>query len=155
HEAPPSLTNMSAYWDKYPDFVHNPSAPLRQEFKLLAAQRGWKVGGTKYNREWERCGREEFAHQFGRDENRLAGWQAMCATVDVEVPESIKKCKQVLRTVWVNIFDLLDAKRTGQPVKKHPSADALRKYSKKNRKIYKLSEAKKNPFLKVLLVDMF
>lgn len=94
-EAPLSPTNMSAYWDAYPNFVHNTTAPLRREFNLLAAQCGWSVGGKKYKREWERCGREEFTHQFGRDENRLAGWQAMCATMNVEVPDSIKKCKQV------------------------------------------------------------
>ncbi|KAJ7615257.1 hypothetical protein DFH06DRAFT_1062785 [Mycena polygramma] len=145
---------MSDYWLAYPNFVHNPTAPLGQEFKLLAAQRGWS--GAQYKREWERCAREEFSHHFGRDENRLAGWQALCATVGVrKVPESIKKCKQVLRHIFVNIYDLLDAKRTGQPVKKHTSANALREYSRDEEKIYPKKSAKKNPFLKVWLIRMF
>ncbi|KAF7340475.1 hypothetical protein MVEN_01967800 [Mycena venus] len=146
---------MSTYWDAYPNFVHNTTAPLQQEFKLLAAQCGWS--GEKYKKEWARCGVEEFSHHFGRDDNRLAGWQAMCALVQVdEVPDSIKKCKQVLRTtVWVNIFDLVDAKRTGEPVKKHASAEALRKYSKKHKKIFPKKTAKENRFLTVLLIEMF
>lgn len=163
---------MSTYWDAYPNFVHNATAPLRQEFDLLAAQRGW--GEQKYQKEWKRCGMEEFSHYFGRDDNRLAGWQAMCAFVRVnEVPDSITKCKQVGsiqlsaggddlttaqvlgKTVWVNIFDLVDAKRTGKPVKKHPSAKALRRYSKEEEKIFPLKKAKENPFLNVLLIQMF
>jgi hypothetical protein len=85
---------MSTYWNAYPDFLHNPAEPLQQEFKLLAAHRGWT--GAEYKREWERCGREEFSHHFGRDDNRLAGWQAMCSTVGVKmVPDSITQCKKV------------------------------------------------------------
>lgn len=89
------LLAMSTYWDAYPNFVHNPTAPLRQEFKLLAAQCGWQVDGERYKREWGHCGQAEFSHHFGRDDNRLAGWQAMCATARVEAPDSIKQCKQV------------------------------------------------------------
>ncbi|KAJ7461287.1 hypothetical protein B0H11DRAFT_2285861 [Mycena galericulata] len=150
---------MSTYWNAYPNFVHNPAAPLHQEFKLLAAHCGWGVRSTQYKTEWARCAREEFGYQFGRDDNRLAGWQAMCVLVgmeDVDVPDSITRCKQALRNkVWVNIYDLIDAKRTGRPVKKHASGDALRKYTKKTKKIFPKAAAKGNPFLKVLLVEMF
>ncbi|KAF8139350.1 hypothetical protein K438DRAFT_1692842 [Mycena galopus ATCC 62051] len=145
---------MSTFWDAYPNFVHNPTAPLRNEFNLLAAQRGWT--GKQYTREWVRCGREEFDHHFGRDDNRLAGWQALCATVGVgETPGSIKQCKAVLHNVWINIFDLLDAKRTGKPVKTHKSAQALRVYSIKRKLIFPKKAAKENRFLKVWLIEMF
>lgn len=87
---------MSTYWGAYPNFAHNATAPLRQEFNLLAAQCGWSVNEKKYHWEWLRCGQEEFSHHFGRDDSRLAGWQAMCALMRVdEVPDSIKKYKQV------------------------------------------------------------
>jgi hypothetical protein len=89
---------MSSYWDAYPNFLHNATASLQQEFKLLAAQSGWQPGGKKYKEEWEQCSLEEFSHHFGSDESRLAGWQAMCALVRVkEVPDSIKQCKKVRR----------------------------------------------------------
>ncbi|KAJ7030195.1 hypothetical protein C8F04DRAFT_1114195 [Mycena alexandri] len=147
---------MSTYWDSYPNFVHNPTAPVQKEFKLLAAQCGWKVGGAQYKREWARCGREEFIRYFGSEEKGLDGWQGLCATVGIEeIPNSITQCKKVLRTVWVNIFDLVDAKSTGQPAKTHASADALRKYSMKKKKIFPKKAAKGNPFLKVLLIEMF
>ncbi|KAJ7767873.1 hypothetical protein DFH07DRAFT_915484 [Mycena maculata] len=147
---------MSTYWNSYPNFLHNATAPLQHEFKLLAAQCGWAESSARYKEEWARCGREEFSHQFGRDENRLAGWQAMCVLVRVEeVPDSIKQCKQALHNVWVNIYDLIDAKRTGRPVKRHPSLVALRKYTMIHKKIFPKHAAKQNRFLKVLLVEMF
>jgi hypothetical protein len=63
---------------------------------------------------------------------------------------------QVLRTtVWINIFDLMDAKRTGRPVKKHASANALRAYTRRTKKIFPKKAAKDNQFLKVLLVEIF
>ncbi|KAJ7160550.1 hypothetical protein C8R43DRAFT_1105187 [Mycena crocata] len=147
---------MSTYWDTYPDFVHNPTAPLQQEFRRLAEERGWTKGGSRYKKEWGRCGRDEFAHHFGRDDNRLAGWQAMCVMVGVEdAPDSIKRCKEVLRNgIWVNIFDLVDAKRTGLPVKQHSSEAALRNYTKRTKKIFPKHIAKGNPFLRVLLIEL-
>ncbi|KAJ6602364.1 hypothetical protein B0H10DRAFT_1823132 [Mycena sp. CBHHK59/15] len=147
---------MSTYWDAYKNFVHNARAPLQREFRLLAAQCGWEASGERYRTEWMRCARTEFTHYFGGEDNRLAGWQSLCALVGVEdVPESIVQCKQALHNVWVNIFDLIDAQRTGKPVKRHASAVALGKYSKKTSKIFPKAEAKKNRFLKAFLIKMF
>ncbi|KAJ7609437.1 hypothetical protein FB45DRAFT_1066847 [Roridomyces roridus] len=149
---------MSAYWTAHPDFNHNPALPLRQQFGALAALRGWRKRSKVYNREWEKCGREEFTFQFGSDENRLAGWQAMCALVGVnenDVPASITRCKQLLRRHWVNIYDLLDAQRSGTIAKTHPSCGALQHYTISKHKIFPLKSAKGNRFLKVLLIDMF
>ncbi|KAJ6605345.1 hypothetical protein DFH09DRAFT_1121168 [Mycena vulgaris] len=134
---------MSVYWNSYPNFLHNPTAPLQQEFKLLAAQEGWEVGGSRYKKEWERCGQEEFSHHFGCDDKR-------CVMMRVkEVPDSITQCRKVLRNdVWVNIYDLMDAKRTGLTL-------ALRKYTRNTKKIFPKRAAKENPFLKVSLVELF
>ncbi|KAJ7088422.1 hypothetical protein B0H15DRAFT_908523 [Mycena belliarum] len=147
---------MSNYWNSYPDFLHNSTAPLRQEFKLLAAHEGWGPKGSRFKKEWERCAGEEFSHHFGREESNLSGWQAMCAMVRLEeIPDSITQCRKMLREeTWVNIYDLLDARRTGEPVKLHPSAAALRRYTKDTKKIFPKRAAKQNRFLKVLLIEL-
>ncbi|KAJ7926793.1 hypothetical protein B0H13DRAFT_1599308 [Mycena leptocephala] len=147
---------MSTYWNSYPNFVHNATAPLQQEFKLLAEQQGWAKRGSRYKKEWVRCGLEEFTHHFGREENRLGGWQAMCILVGAkDVPESINQCKKILRRTWINIFDLIDAKRTGKPVRKHTTEDALRDYIIRTGKVFPKKTAKDNRFLKVLLIEVF
>ncbi|KAK7065018.1 hypothetical protein R3P38DRAFT_3420379, partial [Favolaschia claudopus] len=146
---------MSSFWGAYPTFVPHPTKALRKEFNRLASQQRWN--DNQKRKKWLQCAQKEFLHQFGDDEKSLAGWQAMCAIVEVdEIPESISRCKRLLKdTVWVNIYDLLDAKRTGSPPKKHRSAGALAEYCRQTDKIFPKRKAKANPFLRVLLVEVF
>jgi hypothetical protein len=60
-----------------------------------------------------------------------------------------------LRRTWINIFDLIDAKRTGKPVRKHTTEDALRDYIIRTGKVFPKNTAKDNRFLKVLLIEVF
>jgi hypothetical protein len=63
---------------------------------------------------------------------------------------------QTLRGVWVNIVDLMNARRTGTKVKRFPSAEALRAYTRgKKSRVFSKNEAKRNGFLKVLLITVF
>jgi hypothetical protein len=57
--------------------------------------------------------------------------------------------------VYVNIVDLIDARRTGVPAASFPSKRALRSYSKTQNKIFPKAEAKRDGFVKALLIDMF
>ncbi|KAJ7223590.1 hypothetical protein GGX14DRAFT_427913 [Mycena pura] len=150
---------MSAYWTTNPTagFTHDPAAPLQDEFARLAQLRGWTAGGKAFRREWAHCGRLEFEYHFG-GQPTLTGWQAMCAFVGVaraDVPNSVTQCKEALRKTFVNIVDLMDARRTGQPVKQHKSAKALKKYTIDSGKIFPKEAAKRNGYLKVLLIEIF
>ncbi|TFK97055.1 hypothetical protein BDV98DRAFT_554505 [Pterulicium gracile] len=90
---------------------------------------------------------------------RLEGWQSLYREVfgqDSPYPvrlSSVARC--VLKEVNVNIVDLVDARRTGKRVNRFPSREALRKYSRKHKKIFSLQRAKDNGILTVLLIDMF
>ncbi|KAJ7806075.1 hypothetical protein B0H14DRAFT_2876952 [Mycena olivaceomarginata] len=152
---------MSTYWDAYPNFVHNATAPLRHEFELLAAQRGWGEQNTKRN--GSAVGWRSFLTILGATTIGWPGWQAMCAFVRAnEVPDSITKCKQV-GSIQLSAGgdDLTTAQVLGKTVwdretsEKHPSAKALRRYSREEEKIFPLKKAKENPFLNVLLIQMF
>ncbi|GBE79462.1 hypothetical protein SCP_0206620 [Sparassis crispa] len=146
---------MVAYWDSYPNFDHNARAPLRTEFERLATQRGWRAGSRRYRNEWAQCCVTEFGRHYGHHD-RLDGWQALCVEVGIrDVPTSITACKKILNRTWVNLVDLIDCRRTGQRVQRHRSRDALRQYSVDNDKIFPKKEAKRNGFLKVLLIQMF
>jgi hypothetical protein len=50
-------------------------------------------------------------------------------------------CK-ALRGISVNIWDFLESRREGTPVKMFPSKTALAKYTRKTKKFYPLEEAK-------------
>ncbi|KAJ7049518.1 hypothetical protein C8F01DRAFT_1238455 [Mycena amicta] len=146
-----------AFWDRFPNFVYNPTAPLRSEFERLATQQHWSAETKK--QEWRTCAQMEFEHHFGAQGNvkpDLAGWQTMMVFCGfAEVFESIKECKEFLRAnAHINMFDMIDAKRTGRVLVKHASLKALRKYSTKNKKIYPREKAKENEFLRILLIRM-
>ncbi|KAK4507960.1 hypothetical protein PRZ48_001695 [Zasmidium cellare] len=97
----------------------------------------------------------KFENLYGRDTQKLEIWKQLCRDLGVVEGESIKKCKKNLRGVWVNIFDFIQDKEAGKPVRRCKSLTALRWYSIKNHKIFPLRKAKDNPLLRGLLVHMF
>ena len=87
---------MPSWFSQYPNFVHDPHAPLQDEFNRLAQERNWKVDGTRYRKEWRRCVEDSFTGYFGSDASRLEGWQALCIKVSIaDVPPSITGCRKV------------------------------------------------------------
>ncbi|CCD46283.1 hypothetical protein ACHAPC_004507 [Botrytis cinerea] len=96
-----------------------------------------------------------WADYFG-NETQLANWQRLCVDVGMEeIPTSITKCRKALGKVWVNIYDFLDAKAEGKPVKKYSSERELAKYTMKSGKIYPKIKAKEGGPVRALLAHIF
>lgn len=55
----------------------------------------------------------------------------------------------------VNIFDLIDSRRTGATVQRFPNQAALKKYTRETQKIFPKQAAKADGFLKELLRKIF
>jgi hypothetical protein len=91
---------MPSYWTRFPHFVHNAKAQIKQEFRRLALLKEW-IGkdGKKtktYQRELSKCFRSEFGKHYGRNASSLPGWQSLCKEVGVEdIPQSVAECKSV------------------------------------------------------------
>lgn len=87
---------VQEFFSQYPDFNHDPMAPLLVEFQRLSLHRGWKVGGRTYRQNRRKCFTQEFEHYYGQASDKLAGWQALCADVHISpLPSSITQCKKV------------------------------------------------------------
>ncbi|TGO61833.1 hypothetical protein BCON_0024g00340 [Botryotinia convoluta] len=96
-----------------------------------------------------------WADYFG-NETELANWQRLCVDVGLEeIPTSITKCRKALGKVWVNIFDFLDAKAEGKPVKRYQSERKLAKYTLESGRIYPKSKAKEGGPARALLAHIF
>ncbi|TGO42549.1 hypothetical protein BHYA_0007g00490 [Botrytis hyacinthi] len=96
-----------------------------------------------------------WADYFG-NETELANWQRLCVDVGLEeIPTSITKCRKALGKVWVNIYDFLDAKAEGIPVKRYQSERKLAKYTLESGKIYPKSKAKEGGPARALLAHIF
>ncbi|KAK5630030.1 hypothetical protein RRF57_005745 [Xylaria bambusicola] len=64
------------------------------------------------------------------------------------------KCRQALKTVWVNIPDFLHAVNTGQPVYHFPNEHELSRYTVKSRKFYPKNYIPKGSPLRQLLAHI-
>lgn len=162
---------MPSYWQRY-SFERPEDEDIVSSFNRLAISRQWAQGSRTYRTEYAECVGAAFKERFGSDGTKLAGWQALCKDAGMsDVPPSIRQCRlvgtlsfqvrlirlvmQALSRVYINIVDLTQARATGKPVTKFKSAGALRDYILKTRKIFPKEAAKKNGFLKALLITVF
>lgn len=115
-----------------------------------------------------------FDLNYGRDETKLEKWQQLCVDCGLEHGRSVKKCKavrllrrgyyypyiakskQLLRTVAVNIWDLIKARETGDlPVKTYGTKGELRRDLKNPTRRFPLARTKgsgENRLLSAFLV---
>ncbi|KAI1273387.1 hypothetical protein F5Y07DRAFT_256162 [Xylaria sp. FL0933] len=95
----------------------------------------------------------EWEKYMGKGE--LEDWQRLMKDLgfDEEFP-SKKKCREALKSVWVNIPDFLQAIKKGQPVHHFPSQRALAAYTQAHRRFYPKSNIPKSSPLRRLLAHM-
>ncbi|KAK3397468.1 hypothetical protein B0T20DRAFT_393292 [Sordaria brevicollis] len=85
----------------------------------------------------------EFARYFG--DNTLENWHRLIRDIGLdENPPTINKCRQVIKKVNVNIYDLLEAVAQGTHPQHFGTIGLLAQYSIRNRKIYPSQMAKKD-----------
>ncbi|KAI0628796.1 hypothetical protein C8Q77DRAFT_340349 [Trametes polyzona] len=139
-----------------PKFVRNTNAPLAAEFARLLALRGW----TRESKEWRKAWkdnllewvREDFASLFGRTEQNLKSWWKLCRMVGIDDPPgSVPECQKALKDVHVNIYDLVDACKSGDKPITFKDTEELAEYSVEEQKVFPLYAAAYNPFLKAFL----
>lgn len=98
---------MPSYWSQFPEFDHNPNAPIKVEFNRLAEMKDWDgkkdQKKAKYRKEWIKCFRSEFGKHYGSDDSSLEGWQSLCGEVGLDdIPETITKCKKVSNNIEIS-----------------------------------------------------
>lgn len=71
---------------------------------------------------------DDFEKYFGKGD--LEDWQRLCGDIGLKDGlESITKCRKALKSVYVNIYDLLDAVKKGEHPQQFPDLEALIYYS--------------------------
>ncbi|KAK3310037.1 uncharacterized protein B0T15DRAFT_386951 [Chaetomium strumarium] len=78
---------------------------------------------------------QEFNDYFGT--GTLDDWQRLCQDIGLEGDlSSITRCRKALRTVHVNIHDLIDAVKQGRRPRRFRNAEQLAQYTVATGKIY-------------------
>jgi hypothetical protein len=153
---------IAEYFAQYPDFPYNPqaSADFRQidNFNRLAMAEGWSQARRNIEfdvlkRTWTTLVEEEYAG------TSLDHYQCLCEDLDVDsIPETVNKCKDMLRTKFVNIIDLTTYRRDvamGLDAAKPQtfgSLNELKEYSKAQKKWYPVETAKAEMLRELLRV---
>ncbi|KAI7546662.1 hypothetical protein KC331_g5482 [Hortaea werneckii] len=96
-----------------------------------------------------------FNMNYGADETKLQGWQRLCEDVGIPPRDSVTQCKKALKAVHINIHDLVAAKQVGQHPRRFPTRQALRDYIVATNKWFSKEVAKRNGFLKALLIEVW
>ncbi|KAF1947866.1 hypothetical protein EJ02DRAFT_449343 [Clathrospora elynae] len=151
--AVPKSPTSSPFWSQFLGFTPTPTATFKDEFTRLANLNGWdKNSRYKYLVE---ALNTEIAFHYGIVLHKLDRWQELCKDVGVEdVPTSITKCKKALKSVFVNLFNLINHKRNPEiNIVDFKSRHALCRNIRAGKKFPK-NCAKQDGFIRVLLTKM-
>ncbi|KAI0628795.1 hypothetical protein C8Q77DRAFT_1161825 [Trametes polyzona] len=141
-------------------FQRDLTALLADEFRRLALAHGWGKKSARYKKErvkfFGTAVVQDFTTFWGSNASRLDAWQELCHFLGITiVPTSVTQAKKVLGGVYVNIVDLVDARRCGVKPRIFASAGELAAYIRKTGKIFPKARAKANPLLKQFLIVVF
>lgn len=167
-----SMTQAQDFFAAFEDFDYDETALLIDEFHRLAISRQWGLGSRKFRKQRQKCFEQAFDKHFGAAEKTLQGWQDLCQELSINPPpSSITRCKKVrpaiyrrsprthtvedLSRVFVNIVDLIEARRLGLAPRIFSSRASLRRYSRETGKMFSKRKAKADGYLSILLIHMF
>ncbi|KAH0828875.1 hypothetical protein J3R83DRAFT_2262 [Lanmaoa asiatica] len=156
-------------------FSYQPATSAQKNFARLCQVSGWARNSparADAREGFKDALVQQFNFLYGVDGNDLAAWQNLCKTIGIEpFPDSIDECRKVGGTmifiivcsshgaqlVWdahVNIVDLIEAVRTGRPVRQFPTLDELAAYTKRTDRFFPKQNAYQGGLLKELLREI-
>ena len=144
----PDLQEDQLYvlFEKY-DMDYDDQSSIKKNFKNLCHVKGWNDDFQKWKDEFD----DVIEAVTEKTLSKLPGLQSMIRRYEgenVEVPESIKKCKEYIKNnIFVNIYDFNEE---GNDTQFYNVVD-LSEYSYDEDKIYPKESAKRDRILKSLL----
>ncbi|KAL6161973.1 hypothetical protein ACJQWK_11985 [Exserohilum turcicum] len=147
---------ISAFFMKYPKFPYDPKRGVAEEFYRMCDFFAW--GNDDAEREEARRGFKDamviqFNSLYGTDVSNIENWHKLCIALYVEpLPKTIHHCKEKIKTIHVNLVDLVDTSQDG--VELFPSLDELRQYTIGSGKYFPKESAYAGGVLKFLLREI-
>ncbi|EKM75956.1 hypothetical protein AGABI1DRAFT_45540 [Agaricus bisporus var. burnettii JB137-S8] len=150
------LEPLAAFFVQYPDFNYNPAASATKEFDRLSKFEGWGKSSRrkKISKNAFKNGLvAQFNTSYGTDINDIANWHAIMTRLKITpLPDTVSACKKVVKGLFVNLVDLVDAREDpSRLVKQFNSEMELSKYTKNEGKFFPRETAKAGGVLKFLL----
>jgi hypothetical protein len=101
------------------------------DFSRFAVSRGLVLGSPQYSQQRTIAMCIELEPEyFSSSQPKLENFQALCSEVGVPPGRSIAECRARLKGVYVNIVDLINARRMGTRVRVFNSFAEFRNYTR-------------------------
>ncbi|CAE6387535.1 unnamed protein product [Rhizoctonia solani] len=148
-------THIEAFFAKYPGFEYDPTKPCMDEFKRLNQWARWKKKSNEFEEARKGMNEaltEQFNAIYGKDPGDIVAWRNLCSVLDLaEIPTEISACKRLIKSLYINIVDLVDQPVTNVRVGYFRTEQELASYTREKEKFYSLQAAKAGGLLKRLL----
>lgn len=90
---------MDDFFEEYPDFGYQPTAPIWTEFNRMCDEFEWDSDDyemRKARRTFKSAMVQQFNDLYGTDVEDLTSWQKLCNVLNINpVPGDLKKCREV------------------------------------------------------------
>ncbi|KAJ1301761.1 hypothetical protein OPQ81_008990 [Rhizoctonia solani] len=148
-------THIEAFFAKYPGFEYNATKPCMKELKRLRTWKGWGKKSKEFQEAQKGMNEaltEQFNAIYGKDPDDIAAWRNLCSVLNLaKIPTEVSACKKLIKSLYINIVDLVDQPVTDVRVRYFRTERALARYTWKHKKIYSLQAAKAGGLLKHLV----
>ncbi|PPR06936.1 hypothetical protein CVT24_011007 [Panaeolus cyanescens] len=107
-------------------------------------------------REYNAALTNQFNHIYGTRVDRYDAWHDLCSRVGViDIPDTIRGCKAIIRETHVNLVDLTEAISNDSTVETFDTEYELREYTIETRKIFPRANIHSGDLLRFLLRKIF
>jgi len=143
---------IAEYFAQFPSFKfqYSSNSDWRQidAFNALAGIKGWsqdrrRLEWVNFQNAWTHVGETEFG------QSRLEHYQEICRDLGIDpVPDSINRCKEQMKKVYVNIVDLIQYRKNKRecksqgPLTMFDNLEELKSYTEREKKHYPSENAK-------------
>ncbi|KXN85785.1 hypothetical protein AN958_10843 [Leucoagaricus sp. SymC.cos] len=147
---------LEDFFKQYSCFTYNPNESASEQFHRLQKEAGWERNGPEQKAAWEGYLQAlvgQFNVSYGKDEDDLTAWHGLLARIGVtDLPDSVKKCKQIIRKKSINLVDLINARDDPTPQIRHFANEVeLSHYTLATHKVFPRDHDDAGSLLKYLL----
>ncbi|KXN86038.1 hypothetical protein AN958_10595 [Leucoagaricus sp. SymC.cos] len=147
---------LEEFFKQYSWFTYDPNESASEQFHRLQKEAGWKRDDPEQKAAWEDYLEAlvgQFNASFGTDEDDLTAWHGLLAHIGVtDLPDSAKKCKQIIQGKFINLVDLVDARDNPTLQIRHFGSEyELSRYTLDEHKVFPRDHVEAGSLLKYLL----
>jgi len=147
---------LEVFFRQYAWFKYRRDESAEEQFNRLRSEAKWKRGDPENDEAWEDYRTalvRQFNTSFSSDDNNLDAWHALLRHIGItDPPETVKKCKELIRGKFINLIDLINARDDAGIIITHfPTEVGLSKYTLDSGKIFPRNHVEAGSLLRYLL----